>query len=166
MTGVASSGSNLFAIASDLVFLDAVAAIIVLDDGRYLMQLRDDKPEIFYPDHWGLFGGSVDEGEEPEAALRRELMEELNLQVDELRYFSQIEFDLSPFGGGRRYRKFYEVPLAASCIDRLRLGEGREVAPFEIGDLLLNHRVAPYDSFALWMHATARIAETAKAPRG
>ncbi len=32
---------------------DAVAALIVLDDGRYLMQLRDQKPGIFYPGHWG-----------------------------------------------------------------------------------------------------------------
>ena len=166
MTGVAPSASNLFAIASDVTFLDAVAAIIILDDGRYLMQLRDDKPEVFYPGHWGLFGGSVDEGEQPEAALRRELMEELNFQVGELQYFSQIEFDLSPFGGGHRYRMFYEVPLAVSRIDELRLGEGQDMAPFEISELLLNHRVAPYDSFALWMHTTARIAKTAKAPRG
>ena len=35
---------------------DAVAGILVLEDGRYLMQLRDDIPGIFYPDHWGLFG--------------------------------------------------------------------------------------------------------------
>ena len=34
---------------------DAVAAIIVDEDGRYLMQLRDDIPRIFYPGHWGCF---------------------------------------------------------------------------------------------------------------
>src|SRR5262244_3716729 len=38
---------------------DAVAAIITVEDGRYLMQLRDDKPRIFYPGHWGCFGGAV-----------------------------------------------------------------------------------------------------------
>jgi hypothetical protein len=36
---------------------DAVAAIIVVEDGRYLLQLRDDIPRIFYPGFWGCFGG-------------------------------------------------------------------------------------------------------------
>ena len=39
---------------------DAVAALIVLADGSYLLQHRDDKPTIWYPDHWGCFGGSID----------------------------------------------------------------------------------------------------------
>ena len=42
---------------------DAAVALIVLDDLRYLMQLRDQKPGIFYPGHWGLFGGGIDPGE-------------------------------------------------------------------------------------------------------
>ena len=41
---------------------DAVAAIIVFDNGKYLLQLRDDKPGIFFPAHWGLFSGGVDAG--------------------------------------------------------------------------------------------------------
>ena len=36
---------------------DAVAALLVHEDGSYIMQLRDSKPEIFYPGHWGCFGG-------------------------------------------------------------------------------------------------------------
>ena len=40
---------------------DAVAALIVLDDGRYLMQQRDDIPGIFYPGYWGLFGGAIEQ---------------------------------------------------------------------------------------------------------
>ena len=42
----------------------AVAALLVLEDGRYIMQLRDDLPDIWYPGHWGLFGGGIDEGED------------------------------------------------------------------------------------------------------
>ena len=55
----------------------AVAALLQLSDGRYLMQLRDSNPDIFYPEHWGCFGGAVDPGEAPTAALVRELKEEL-----------------------------------------------------------------------------------------
>src|SRR5260370_41594594 len=55
------------------------AALLVCGD-RYLMQLRDDKPGILLPDHWALFGGSIDDGEDAAAAMRRELLEELELQ--------------------------------------------------------------------------------------
>src|SRR5262245_60295753 len=59
---------------------NAVAALLVLPDGRYVMQLRDLKPHIFYPGHWGLFGGAVDEGEDERQALSRELAEELGFR--------------------------------------------------------------------------------------
>lgn len=42
---------------------NAVAAILMDDRGRYLLQLRDEAPQIWYPGHWGLFGGSVEPGE-------------------------------------------------------------------------------------------------------
>ena len=73
---------------------DAVAAIIVLEDGRYLLQHRDDIPQIWYPDHWGCFGGAVDEGEDPITALKRELHEEIEFRPREIAYFSRFDFDL------------------------------------------------------------------------
>src|SRR5262245_53401517 len=60
-----------------LVATDAVAGLLTLEDGRYVMQLRDLKPDIFYPGHWGLFGGAIDPGESERDALCRELQEEL-----------------------------------------------------------------------------------------
>lgn len=53
-----------------------VGAIISVWDG-YLLQLRDDKPNIEWPGYWGLFGGHVDRGETELQAIRRELQEEL-----------------------------------------------------------------------------------------
>src|SRR5271170_5138294 len=73
---------------------DAVAAILVLEDGRYVMQLRDDIPNIFYPDRWGCFGGAVDVGEEPVHALHRELKEELEIEVGKTSFFSRFDFDV------------------------------------------------------------------------
>src|SRR5690242_7998717 len=51
--------------------LGAAAAILVAPDRRYLLQHRDNRPDIWDPDHWGLFGGSIDPGETPEQALAR-----------------------------------------------------------------------------------------------
>ncbi len=46
--------------------------------GEVLLQLRDDKPTIPYPGCWGTFGGQIEQGELPEAAMLREIEEELD----------------------------------------------------------------------------------------
>jgi 8-oxo-dGTP pyrophosphatase MutT (NUDIX family) len=58
---------------------NAAVALIVDEAGRYLVQLRDAKPTIFFPDHWGCFGGALEPGETDERCLARELDEELGL---------------------------------------------------------------------------------------
>jgi 8-oxo-dGTP pyrophosphatase MutT (NUDIX family) len=136
-----------------LVPTDAVVALIVLDDGRYLMQLRDHKRGIFYPDYWGLFGGSVDPGEDRLAALRRELMEEIGFPVERAEYFTCFDFDFSFAGHGKRFRAYYEVPMKVSDLPRPALGEGAGMRAFTVAEILGELRVVPYDAFALWMHA-------------
>ena len=66
------------------------AALLVHPDGRYLMQLRDDKPNILLPAHWGLFGGTIDPGEDPAAAIVRELEEELEFRPRDVVYFTEL----------------------------------------------------------------------------
>jgi 8-oxo-dGTP pyrophosphatase MutT (NUDIX family) len=131
---------------------DAAAALIVLDDGRYLMQLRDQKREIFYPGHWGLFGGALEPGEDAARALARELREELNLENAAPRFFTRFDFDLTEIGAKKVSRVVFEIALAAADLDRLVLGEGAAMAAFTAEDLLLRPRVTPYDAFAVWLH--------------
>ncbi|HEX6121676.1 MAG TPA: NUDIX domain-containing protein [Ktedonobacterales bacterium] len=58
-----------------------VVGICLVDaDGRLLMQLRDGFARVS-PNQWGLPGGQVEPGETPEAAARRELLEETGLRV-------------------------------------------------------------------------------------
>jgi 8-oxo-dGTP pyrophosphatase MutT (NUDIX family) len=143
---------NLFHVPPRNSFRDAAAAIIVLDDGRYLMQLRDDKPGIFYPDHWGLFGGAIDQGEDGEQALRRELREELDHEADKVSYFTRMDFAFESLGAKSSVRLFYVVEMVSSDLSRLKLGEGRQMSALSPDEILLEKRVVPYDSFAIWMH--------------
>jgi len=135
---------------------NAVVGLIVLEDGRYLCQLRSQKPGIFYPDHWGLFGGAVNAGECVEDGLKRELLEELALEIDSAEYFTEFTFDFSFRGLDQIWRRYYLVLLDSNELNRLRLGEGTEMRVFTASELLAQPRVVPYDAFAVWLHATQR----------
>lgn len=128
---------------------DAVAAIIVYEDDRILMQLRDDCPDIWYPNHWGLFGGGVEAGEEPEEALSRELYEELELKVKPGRLIANFEFDLTPIGLSKAYRRYYEVHINAFEFSKICIHEGKEARLFRVKEMLPEIRITPYDAFAL-----------------
>ena len=144
---------NLFLTADGkLQALDAVAALIVLEDGRYVMQLRDDIPDIFYPDHWGCFGGAVDAGENPVEALRRELLEELDFEVVNAKEFIRFDFDLTKLGQKKVYRIYYEIPVPANSYARFTLREGAQIKVFTGTEILSQERVTPYDAYAIWLH--------------
>lgn len=133
---------------------NAVAAIIVMG-GDYLLQLRDNKQGIFFPAHWGCFGGAPEAGETREEALVRELYEELAIVLEPaiFRYFTRFEFDLSFAGLAPIWRYFYEIELAASRLADLRLQEGSAMQLFSADEVLTaTVPLTPYDSFALWFH--------------
>src|SRR5690349_4066985 len=77
---------------------DAVAAILCLPDARYVVQRRDEKPGIWFPGHWGFFGGAVDDGESALTALYRELEEEIELRTCDAVLFTQFHFDMTELG--------------------------------------------------------------------
>jgi 8-oxo-dGTP pyrophosphatase MutT (NUDIX family) len=131
---------------------NAVAALLVLDDGRYVMQLRDALPNIFYPDHWGCFGGAVGDGEAPQEALTRELEEELEYRPGAAREFTRFDFDFSKVGQSRVYRVYYEIPVSNANFARFVLHEGAAFEAVEGRNLLTQRKVTPYDAFAIWMH--------------
>ena len=133
---------------------DATAAIISLPGNRYLMQLRDQMPKIFYPGHWGVFGGAMDAGETPEQCLYRELEEELGLSGVVFRPFTSLGIDFRYCGLENVMRHYFSGEIDDAMLGRLRLGEGREMRVFTATEVLSMPRVVPYDSVAIWMHAT------------
>ena len=66
--------------------LTGAEVLIENNKGEVLVLLRDDKPTIRYPNHWDFLGGGVEEGEAPEQAVRRELKEELELELPNLKF--------------------------------------------------------------------------------
>jgi 8-oxo-dGTP pyrophosphatase MutT (NUDIX family) len=154
----ADAGSPDYFIRAEgpLIPRDAVAGLLVLEDGRYIMQLRDALPNIFYPDHWGCFGGAIDAGESPLDALKRELREELEYEFDAASEFTRFDFDLTRLGQTKVSRVYYEVRVPQEAFLRLVLREGADMQPLAGADLLVGRKPTPYDAFAIWMHMSKR----------
>jgi 8-oxo-dGTP pyrophosphatase MutT (NUDIX family) len=144
-------------VAEEDVGIRTAAAILVTPDGRYLMQLRDDDPEVSFPDTLCLFGGALEEGEGPEAGLRRELREELELEAGDISYFTQLVFDAVYADGGLRQRYFFEAPIEPGVVDGLVLHEGAAMRLMTADDMAEeSFRFVPYDFCILRMHMLLR----------
>lgn len=134
-----------------LAMSDAVAAIIITPENKFLMQHRDDKPNIWYPASWGCFGGALDKGESSLTALRRELLEELELSFEKYTLVSRLEFDLRPMELGNYFREYYLIEPTETELSRLVLHEGEKMESFSFEDLN-SIQLTPYDAFAIHLY--------------
>ena len=111
-----------------------VSAFLFNPDGKVIAQLRDDKPGLMFPAHWSTLGGRVEEGETPEEAIRRGLVEEIEI-CPPLVFWRLFEHHFA--SGGRRievniYAYVGEIDMA---IDHIRLHEGQRLAYLSLPDI-------------------------------
>jgi 8-oxo-dGTP diphosphatase len=104
-----------------------VALAVLEQRGRWLIQLRDDLSSIVAPGCWGLFGGHLDPGEQPEQALRRELREEIAFEAASLELWYRSDRD------GRVRHVFRGV--LTSPLHQLQLLEGQDMALANLEEL-------------------------------
>lgn len=75
--------------ASQSRFAVTAGAIITDNEGRVLLLKHRFRPSP----GWGMPGGFIEEGEQPEEALRRELREEVELEVKDVKLFTTRAFN-------------------------------------------------------------------------
>lgn len=132
---------------------NSVAAILVNKKTRhYVMQLRDQKPEIFHPGCWGCFGGALEAGEANEDALRRELFEELEFHIESCELFMEIGFQHFSLGLGFARRTYYEILVDDQEVDSFILREGEQLKAFDGNNFIEKMKSIPLDAFAIWSH--------------
>ena len=132
-------------------FDHASAAIILNEKREYLLQLRDDKNDIFYPNCWGLFGGASIHNESLSDTIMREISEELSLDIRSFKYFTSIQFDLNFMSKGKINRNYYFVQLSYDEEKKIKINEGKDYRFFKEKDLKNLTNLVPYDSYILWL---------------
>ena len=70
---------------------EAACVFLVNPEGKLLLQLRDTNPRTSFPDHWGLIGGIVEQGETVEQGLLRETLEEIGEALTDYAFFGYAE---------------------------------------------------------------------------
>jgi 8-oxo-dGTP diphosphatase len=107
-----------------------VATVIPCYGSRALLQLRDEMPNIDFPGCWGLFGGEINPGEEPAAAAKRELYEEIGFRPAAVQLLGKdIVEDL---GGIVIYTYYCQLD---SPLSRLLLDEGMDLGLFTMAEI-------------------------------
>jgi 8-oxo-dGTP diphosphatase len=102
-----------------------IAMVLLFDRrGRLLIYLRDNKPDIPFPNCWDFFGGHVEERETPEQAMVREVKEELGIGLERWNFFREYvctEGDAYPNVKYLYWAKIHRVP------EELTLYEGQQL---------------------------------------
>jgi len=130
---------------------NAAVAIILDDNRRFLLQLRDNKSGIFFPNHWGFFGGALEENETPQQCLVRELSEELGLFVQTSRLTYVLKLDLCfKLNASPVVRHFFVLEMYKDEMHAISINEGQEGTFFSSEECLRIPNFAPYDRFAIW----------------
>jgi nucleoside triphosphatase len=102
-----------------------VVGVIQNENGEILVCKKPADRGVF-PGQWGLPGGGIEPGEKMEAALRREIHEEVGIQVIDVRplFFTDGQYPKTYPDGSQR--EVYMIFLVFSCLaasEPVRLGQ-------------------------------------------
>jgi len=115
---------------SDKNKIQEVVKAVIFKDEKFLLQLRDNKPNIPYPNTWAFFGGGVEEGEKHEEALKRELKEELGWCPQ------SFEFLIKIMNKTVNCNITHYIVKCSVSSDKLCLGEGAALGWFTYDEML------------------------------
>jgi mutator protein MutT len=107
-------------------------AILRLSD-KFVLQLRDNKPDIAAPGQWSLFGGKLEPGELPQSAIRRELFEELGITPEKFSFLWETDYYFDFVKGV--VRTWFFVCRVDKVWDRHQLKEGQQAGVFSYAEL-------------------------------
>lgn len=120
----------------ELMFVGCKIALIC--DGCVAVLLRDDLPDLVYPNMWDMPGGGRDGQETPEETVRREVAEELGVAGYEITASIEKTSDSDP--NGKSW--FFVAHIAPDLVAEMRLGdEGQDWRMMPLAQFLADPQV-------------------------
>lgn len=118
----------------DVIRRQVASAIPVNVEGKILLQLRDDRPDLKNPNCWTTFGGGVEKGETPDEAMRRELLEEIELELP-MKFWKVEAIPIEHNGQQFIVERFIYVGRIDRAASEIKLNEGQALGYFGLDDL-------------------------------
>ena len=129
------------------------SAIIIYKEKKILLNLRSNKKNIFYPNHWGLLGGANEKNESLRLTAIREFKEETSLKIikKNLIFFNSINFSFhnQPKKIIKRNFYTYEIKNLSQFNKNFKLTEGIKCRFYTYKQVKKLKNIVPYDKFAL-----------------
>ncbi|NES08099.1 MAG: NUDIX domain-containing protein [Okeania sp. SIO2F4] len=101
--------------------------ILFNSDNKILLVLRDNKESIPFPNSWNLLGGFIEKGESPEECIRREIREEIEIELGNIKFFQKYTvYDRE------HYIFWKQINLD---LTQVKLNEGQRLAYFSKDEL-------------------------------
>lgn len=109
--------------------------------GKYLFLLRDNNPNIPGPNCWSLVGGGIEENETPSVALEREVLEEINIPIFDLRLIHQMIAQDTVNGTVSEVYRYIFSAKTAALLNEITLTEGQKASFFTLEEIVSNEKV-------------------------
>lgn len=94
------------------------AKLALFIGAKLVVILRDDKPDIPFPNHWDLPGGGREGDESPKACALRETEEELSIRLDEIDIVWERSYQMDGY-----LSWFFAAHLPAARLNEVVLGD-------------------------------------------
>jgi 8-oxo-dGTP diphosphatase len=117
---------------TEQVGLRCVAALPCNRKGQILLQQRDNKPGLPFAGYWTTFGGAIEDGETPDEAMRRELLEEIELELP-LKLWKVFEH--LQRNGQLVVEQYVYVGWIDRAAEDIKLNEGQALGYFGLDDM-------------------------------
>jgi 8-oxo-dGTP pyrophosphatase MutT (NUDIX family) len=128
------------------------SAVVLFYKNKVLMQLRSKNKKIFYPNHWGCFGGSKKINETYLNCAIREVAEETNIKFKKSKFIFFLKLTFYIKASNKKFtRNFYVLNIIniKKFKKDFRLREGISYDFFTNMQVNKLSKVVPYDKYAL-----------------